>query len=204
MVTTLDYIPFLDTIAEEEDDSGNILKTVKLKIDQELSKTDTEKLHPLVSLQFPQKKWKHPLRIPSETEVPSKFKLSQRYTSIKGDSKYSQEEKLKLLTGYTLMRSRCLDIVNRNLPLVQNEWIVNNESWTQLEKSLDDEINTKRKRMQYTTSERKRRCLDFKPVNDFLQNRWNEKVDELISVGVLLSEKELEEAELGDKNHSQV
>ncbi len=204
MGATLDYIPFLDNGSDQDSDSVKAHSIVKKRIDQELSKIDSKNLHPLVSKLFPLKKRTYPLSILDEKEELNKNKLSQRYTSINSDSKYTQQEKLKLLTGYTLMRSRCLDIVNRNLPIVQNEWIINNENWVQAEKLVEDEISTKRKRIEHASAERKKRCLDFKPVSDFLRNRWNEKIDELISVGVLLSQKQLEEAENNNDDDSQL
>lgn len=49
---------------------------------------------------------------------------------------------------------------------------------------LQQSLSKKRKLLQQVAEQRKRQILDFKPVDDFLNNRWNEKLNELTQLQI--------------------
>ncbi|VEU23881.1 DEKNAAC104974 [Brettanomyces naardenensis] len=182
---TLDYIPYLD-------DGVEVDSSVELQVQEEMNGTNTDELHPYVVSKFPDITREHPLDIPITRDGMGMERLASRYTSVEGDSKLKKEDKLKLLTSYSMLRSRTLEVFDRNMTSIENEWLVSLDELERLNDRADLEIGRKRKQIDDLFASRKKRCLEFSPINDFLRNRWNDKIDELINVGVQVAERELE------------
>ncbi|QPG72853.1 hypothetical protein FOA43_000155 [Brettanomyces nanus] len=187
---TLDYIPLLD---DDDIDDDSVTMAVKKEIEREMAKiANTKQLHIKVVEQFPDGNIVLPYDIPITSKGMGIPSLAQKYTSFNGGSMMTKEDKLKLLASYSMLRSRSLDILQHNSNLVGNQWIMKLDQLERLNKQADSELNLKRRRIDELLEIRKRRCLEFKPINEFMRNRWNEKIDELIVVGVQLAERQLQ------------
>lgn len=79
----------------------------------------------------------------------------------------------------------------------ENSSIVNNLIYLELnnlksfDESLSLDLESKKRKLNDIKIQRKRNCLEFKPINNFLINRWNEKIDEFVDVGIELLKTKL-------------
>lgn len=153
---------------------------VKEKVEEEMKSIDTNKTHPYVLEKYPKVSTSHPLKLGTN----SGKKLVDRYKNLQSDDEFSSEDKLKILGSYTMMRSRNLKMLNRNRMIVENGWLIKNDQLEQMNATVDKQISDRKRQIEQVFDSRKRKCLEFKPVEEFLSNRWDEKIDELIGIGI--------------------
>lgn len=161
----MDHIPSLDTYKDTP-----LLHEVLSRIDVELSQKDTSSLHPDIPKYTSSTS-------SSSTLLPKPFpNLSAKYTSSSPD--------LVLLTAHSQLRIQRNISLNRSIGNLNNLTLLHSIDLSNVNKSLDLQIAKKRKLLDDTKATRKKRLHDFKPINNFLNNRWNEKINQLIELSL--------------------
>ncbi|CDK27357.1 unnamed protein product [Kuraishia capsulata CBS 1993] len=191
-----ELLPYIDAEPAEED-----MLVVEQSIRKELVGMDTSSLHPEVS---ESKATKFGSMIESHLDqlITSEQKkefldnglggvdLSKysRLTSDTDDSQYDLE-KLQMALSYTQMRNRSLTVM---MAYGKNKWLVANDELERENESLEAALSTKREQIDEINRERKRRQLDYKPVKEYLEERWSQAVRDCVEVGVECARVELE------------
>ncbi|KAG0681651.1 hypothetical protein C6P40_004147 [Pichia californica] len=185
----MDYIPGLDTRDNVSTTKDKILtQHINNLVDNELSKLDTSILHPSMSSLRIFSTGENDSILPRSNEGIKPFmstNLSSKYTSSS-----SSIQDLKLLASHSQLRFMRNNTINQltsteNNPL--NNLIALESSSLDLQKSnLQSQLSKKRKSLEQISNQRKKQIKDFKPINDFLYNRWNEKINELIQLQIQL------------------
>jgi hypothetical protein len=186
----MDYIPSIDIDVSSEQYSA-LNDSIIAQIDNELNKIDTSILHPSI----PNSLISH-----NDTLLPlsdkglrpyMKNNLADKYIGINGIPN------LTLLTSHSqlrILRNNAIKInlnyIDNNSNILNNLLILESEFLKSKLTSLNSSISKKRKLLDNIIDERKRQRKNFKPINDFLNNRWNEKINELAELQLRLKSDE--------------
>lgn len=163
----MDYVPNVDP------EDPDLKESIKLLVDEQLSKIDTSKPHPgLSTVDIPHDDDLLPL---SETGM-NMPKMSNKYT-------VNPENNLELLAAHSelrLLRNKSLekfsDQAIRHLLLLESLDFQKSNNTHQ--KILQD----KNRIIKTLKMKRRNQLSNFQPINTFLVNRYNEKINELINI----------------------
>lgn len=186
----MDYIPSIDSYGSDE----AVALKIKEDIETELSRMDTDVLHPSLaknnSTVYNQDDLPNEQRILPLSSAGLKpfmdYDLSDRYTG-KAKDKVGIDVDLKLLASYSqlrLLRNKALHNQVANSEYVKNLLLLESRDMSMELDHLESKIVTKRKLFAQAKSSRKKQAKDFKPINDFLGNRWTEKINELAELQI--------------------
>lgn len=177
---TMDYVPAIDTQPDENDP---VRIQVLASIQTELAQTDTTLLHPSINTDISLALQNDKILPISASGMNMDTKLSNKYTNTPLDlqliASHSYLRLLRDTSVNNLVKSFSKSNISNLLLLESIELQSNLES----NKSL---LDRKRKHLDDLIQKRKKQALDFTPINDFLDNRWNEKVNELIQLQLQL------------------
>lgn len=185
----MDYIPGIDSNINSISNSINpkdsyLVDHIKNLIDSELKKIDTSKLHPSIKIN---QNTNSIIPISENGIKPFMEKdLSEKYT------KTSTIDDLKLLASYSqlrLIKDKTIDSITNNNFLLENLLLLESQEKVNELNELKEILNKKRKSLDELSDNRRKQIKSFKPVNDFLYNRWNEKINELIQLELELESK---------------
>lgn len=188
-MTTLDYIAHLD-----DPETGQIDSEVNRQVEEELAKVDTTQIHPLVKAKFPLVVLEQPVKMVVSERGLGMDSLGKKYTDLEATKTMGKAEKMQLLASYSMLRSRKLELFNRYEGLIASQWADRVGDLKQLDAELDEQINKRQLDLEDVEEQRKRRCLEFEPVYEFMKGRWKDKVEELVELGVEAAQRELEGA----------
>jgi hypothetical protein len=181
----IDYVPSVDSGNKDTARRDAVLSA----IEEQLRLMDTEILHPSIRA----------TATATTTDTTLDTLLPCTEQGIKahmpnGDlaDKYTKNIDLELLASYSqlrFMRDTILEIpITNKIPntdtSLRNLVTLEAEELKDYERSLDEQINDKKRHLEYIKNARKKQSNNFKPINDFLNHRWSEKVNELAQLQV--------------------
>lgn len=168
----MDYIPSIQT----ETPNPELLKYVNTLINEEMSNTDTSQPHPSI----PTSHTIHNNKLlPLSSNGFGMTPISEKYTSNGVDyeliASYSQLRYLRSTSMHSIINNT--QSLNNLLTLEHNDLQNNN-------KDLSTLLNKKRAAVDELKSNRQKQIKSFHPINNFLLNRWNEKVNQLLDIEI--------------------
>jgi hypothetical protein len=179
----IDYVPSVDSGNKDTTRRNAVLSA----IEEQLRLMDTEILHPAIKATTPSTDTTLDTLLPC-TEQGIKPHMPN------GDlaDRYTKNINLELLASYSqlrFMRDTILEIpITNKIPnkdtSLRNLVTLEAEELKDYERSLDEQINDKKRHLEYVKNARKKQSNNFKPINDFLNHRWSEKVNELAQLQV--------------------
>lgn len=175
----IDYVPSVDSGNKDTARRNAVLSA----IEEQLGLMDTEILHPDIRATTPS----------TDTLLPCTEQGIKAHMP-NGDlaDRYTKNIDLELLASYSqlrFMRDTILEIpITNKIPntdtSLRNLVTLEAEELKDYERSLDEQINDKKRHLEYVKNSRKKQSNNFKPINDFLNHRWSEKVNELAQLQV--------------------
>lgn len=177
----MDFIPTID----RTDLDDHFLKLINNEIDKELSLIDTNILHKRISYNHNDSLSEHNSKLLPISENGLKpfmeYDLKDKYTGNNNNID------LKLLASYSSLRNLRNNQINQivsNSQVIDNLLIIESHQLKHKLDELDNLLSKKRKILDDVSKKRKKQSIDFKPINDFLYNRWNEKINQLIDLQI--------------------
>lgn len=180
-------------------------RNVETLINQELQQSGQTTLHPRVDEILP---LSHSGISPSpmlhqeieryeeEEEVPENGEMIRgvdmsRYSEFDNDG--IQYDNLHTTLSYSLLQSRNLALHEQNhhqLAGLQNSHV---EAVGELDEQYSEQLRQKRQRIDdVNVIRKKRQVVDFKPVNDYLNDRWKDGIKSVVDLGMEATIKDVE------------
>lgn len=95
------------------------------------------------------------------------------------------DDNLYTSLSYSILQDRNLSLIRQNnsqFDLLQNQHL---NELSQLEDDYRNELHTKRQRIdEVNVIRKKRQVVDFKPVNDYLNDRWKDGIKSVVDLGI--------------------
>lgn len=87
--------------------------------------------------------------------------------------------------SYSLLQNRNLSLLSQNEDQIRNLQLQHLNNLTVIEEEYTNDLHQKRQRIDDVNTTRKRRQVeDFKPVNDYLNDRWKEGIKSVVDLGI--------------------
>ncbi|GME77756.1 unnamed protein product [Ambrosiozyma monospora] len=181
----LDYLPYIDKhhITKEAE------QVIRKRMEEEFHKIDTSTIHPIVSTKYPDIQQNINVKPCDEKNI------GDKYSNIMNESNEIDEQKLTIMASYSLQRESNLEVYTEMKNSIDGEWKIYNKQLDALKNKLDDEIVSKKRKIDELKIERKTESQQFKQVNDFLTDKWVSKNKELVDIGVEYAKQELQKME---------
>ena len=183
----IDYVPSVDS-----GNKGTVRRNAVLSaIEEQLRLMDTEILHPAIRATATTTTTSTDTIL--DTILPcTEQGIRQHIPNGDLADRYTKNIDLELLASYSqlrFMRDTILEIpITNKIPntdtSLRNLVTLEAEELKDYERSLDEQINDKKRHLEYVKNARKKQSNNFKPINDFLNHRWSEKVNELAQLQV--------------------
>mmetsp|Transcript_1751 Transcript_1751/g.1901 ORF Transcript_1751/g.1901 Transcript_1751/m.1901 type:complete len:223 (-) Transcript_1751:705-1373(-) len=204
----IDHLPYIDDIVTS-DERANVERLVINELETQTNQSNNE-LHPLVEQMLPlrdnnENNMSKPLLIQEieryEQEQDDED-IDETSAKILQDgidmSKYSEftttnasgredirYDNLYATLSYSLLQNRDLSLLSQNeqqLIQLQEHHISDLET---IEEEYRQDLSKKRQRIEEINVLRKRRqVVDFKPVNDYLNDRWKDGIKSVVELGI--------------------
>ncbi|ODV97355.1 hypothetical protein PACTADRAFT_49084 [Pachysolen tannophilus NRRL Y-2460] len=172
-----------DEITQQEREEVNKLVT------QELASFDVNKLYPSLENRYEillvRKNKVEPLKKKNdEIIIPSIGGIDlTRYNNLTTESNELDYAKLYTSLAHSMLRQRSLTISNFNNDIiVKNKWLLYNNQLSCYNSILKKELNKKRKAIDDINEQRKKLQLNYKPLDEYLQNKWREEIKACVDV----------------------
>lgn len=106
-----------------------------------------------------------------------------RYTEFGSgdDIRYSE---MYTALSYSMLRERSSLLMAQNAPQLRENQRAHLASLSELDKVYQEEANLKRQRVDEINEERKRRQVEFEPVNGYLEQRWHDGIRSMVDLGI--------------------
>ncbi|ODV82956.1 hypothetical protein CANARDRAFT_204072 [[Candida] arabinofermentans NRRL YB-2248] len=206
-IKVFDYLPFNDN-----EPSNEVLIMVEELIEQELMNYNLSNIHPKVKMIEHNDKLKELFDGDGDG---GGVKLSNYSNLLNDDFKdTSNNDRLKIALSYSQMRYRTLLLnqfndADKRIKLTMSQQMNDNQSnvntinenkkliqldnLKQFKNDLINVNNLQKRKIETIMNSRKKICLDNQPVFNYLQEKWNDKLNEVVDLGVTLAERELNE-----------
>lgn len=106
-----------------------------------------------------------------------------RYTDFEGENGVDYNRVYTTLS-YSIMRERSASLMSQNQQQLENMQRAHSSSLSELDNVYLAEVGRKRLRVDEINEIRKKRQLEFEPMNRYLEQRFDEGVNSMIDLGI--------------------
>lgn len=86
--------------------------------------------------------------------------------------------------SYSMLRERNSLLTAQNARQLRENQRAHLASLSELDRVYQEDADRKRQRVDEANEERKRRQLDFEPVNGYLEQRWHDGIRSMVDLGI--------------------
>ncbi|PVH21113.1 hypothetical protein CXQ85_000078 [Candidozyma haemuli] len=203
---TIDSLPYIDYgITPQE------RRRVDELVQQEVAQLNTDDMHPAVGPMLPLSSNMERFRrrpqaaeptsgyerddednIAPQSSLPQGIDMS-RYTDFHdeedndADSDNAENinhERMYTSLAYSMLRERNASLALQNDESVNSIRNTHLDSLSKTESSYQNELERKRQRVEEINEARKKRQIDFQPVNEYLEEKWHDGINSMIDMGI--------------------
>lgn len=197
----VDYLPYIDDeITElEKEIAESLVQEEFSKLDKNILNSTHKRVSQICTYQDKTSKYNSSLLLQASEDDKFKSEIENgegiggidltMYSKVFNDDGTLNEELYNITLNCTLMRQRSLEILQK---YGKNQYLIFNDNLDNSNKLLEIEIDKKRKQIDEINQERKRICTDFKPMNDYLKDKWKDSLNNLITTSVECARIQLE------------
>ena len=197
----VDYLPYIDDEVTdlEKELAENLVQEEFSKLDKKTLNSIHKRVKQIGTYQNETPKYKSSLLTQAAGDDKFKSKIENgegiggidltMYSKVFNDDGSLNEDLYNITLNCTLMRQRSLELLQK---YGKNQYLIFNDNLENSNKLLEIEIDKKRKQIDEVNQERKRICTDFKPMNDYLKDKWKDSLNNLITTSVECARLQLE------------
>lgn len=174
-------------------------RNVETLINQEVQQTEQPTLHPRVEELLPLRPrpmLHQEIERYEEEEEPETERGGvdmSRYSEFDNDEGDIHYDRIYTTLSYSILQSRNLALHEQNHQQISNLQNSHIEAVSAITEQSNERLHEKRQRIDDINIIRKKRQLvDFKPVNDYLNDRWKDGIKSVVDLGMESTIKDME------------
>lgn len=174
-------------------------RNVETLINQEVQQTEQATLHPRVEELLPLRSrpmLHQEMERYEEEEEPETERGGvdmSRYSEFDNDEGDIHYDKIYTTLSYSVLQSRNLALHEQNHQQISNLQNSHMEAVSEMNEQSNERLHEKRQRIDdINVIRKKRQLVDFKPVNDYLNDRWKDGIKSVVDLGMEATIKDME------------